>query len=203
MTLAYPSIWTPRSESRFGPWWRRPWRNLATFMADHLKYGSGNHLLYGPGGHLVWECGSGYTPPASCEVASSLTVVASGISSCGCYFVGGQYQRFEASNGTYTYTFDSVVSGKYRFVAAPNTILYYGYDPDCDGTESTALDAGGVIDITCSGSTYSVYTTIHGGFSNLVAQSSTPIANPTVVSNASSCGSGPTQSGTVTVTLNA
>lgn len=66
MTLAYPSIWTPRRESRFGPWWRRPWRHLSTFMADHLKYGSGNHLLYGPGGHLVWECGGGPIGGGTC-----------------------------------------------------------------------------------------------------------------------------------------
>lgn len=68
MTLIAPPIWTP-SRSRFGPWWRRPIREAIAWMADELKYGTGNHLLYGPTGHLVYECGappSGSTCPDFC-----------------------------------------------------------------------------------------------------------------------------------------
>lgn len=106
MTMAYPSLWTPQSESRFGPWWRKPWRNLSSFMAGHIKYGPGGHMLYGPTGHMVHTCSSPHTC-MDCGAANQMTATFSGITLAACQQcngAGSYYEMLINFNTTFTLT---------------------------------------------------------------------------------------------------
>lgn len=147
MTLAIPSntIWTPR----FGPWWRKPWRSLATLMADHLKYGSGNHLLYGPGGHLVYECPSDEpTGPEThdcdtCEALSYTLTITGWTFACtpfGSGFPPPDSQIIGDGNLDGTFNVPLVGTCTYEDPTWNVYQSYYGRT-DCSGSPDDTLDA--------------------------------------------------------------
>lgn len=132
-----PALWTP-SRSRFGSWWRRPAREAVAWMADHLKYGTGNHLLYGPDGHLVYDCEPPPgDPPVTCTDVDIAVATFSGVTRV-CVQDGSNSLFFtDDPNITTTFTYNTTgtfFGQTWRQYLAPTIDLnFYESTTTCEG----------------------------------------------------------------------